>query len=79
MPADRFRRGWPVMKKVSQSKDVRKIVADAIKNGWTVERGAKHARLVSPDGLSKVTINGSPSDWRVNTKLMGDIARIERK
>lgn len=65
--------------KISNSKDVRKIVADAKKRGWTVEQGTKHARLVSPDGLSKVTINGTPSDWRVNIKLNGDIARIEKE
>jgi hypothetical protein len=63
---------------ISQSKDVRKIVSEAVNRGWTVEHGAKHSRLVSPDGKSKITINGSPSDYRVNMKLTSDIKRIEK-
>jgi hypothetical protein len=64
--------------KFSSDKDIAKEVKNAIKRGWSYEYGKKHRRLRSPDGLSVVLINGSPSDHHAAANFKHDILKIER-
>ena len=64
--------------KYSSDKDASKAVKQALRRGWSLRLGAKHARLVSPDGSKQVLISGSPSDSHAAANFKQDILRIER-
>ena len=44
------------------SKDFNVFVKQLVRMGWVFRRGAKHGRLISPDGGPTLTVPGSPSD-----------------
>lgn len=47
-----------------------------VKLGWSLERAARHVRLISPDGRTKLTVPGSPSDSRAAQNWRSQVRRI---
>ena len=58
-------------------KDVKRMVRCAEKAGWSVRRrpGATHVQLMSPDGVTIVTVESTPSDPR---SIRNTAARLRR-
>jgi hypothetical protein len=58
--------------------DTRRIVAQAVRLGCTVETGKKHGKLHIP-GASRVVVFGyTPSDHRANENFKHQIMRVAR-
>jgi hypothetical protein len=58
-------------------KDTKRVVKEALRQGWRVEERSKHIMLWPPDKtLSPVTIASTPSDKRA---LNNDIARMRQR
>jgi hypothetical protein len=47
-----------------------------VKLGWEIERASRHARLISPDGRTKLTVPGSPSDSRAAQNWRSQVRRL---
>ncbi|MCK9988771.1 MAG: hypothetical protein AzoDbin1_05243 [Azoarcus sp.] len=47
-----------------------------VKLGWELDRATRHVRLISPDGRTKLTIPGSPSDSRAAQNWRSQVRRI---
>lgn len=56
-------------------KQIDKLVADLVRNGWTFSRG-KHGKLRTPTGTGFVTIPCTPSDHRAVHNLRKAIRRL---
>lgn len=63
------------MKRYSSNKDIHRLVRRLIKEGCSYISGAKHRRLVSPNG-NKLTIPGTPSDYRAYQNFNRDARRL---
>jgi len=46
-----------------------------LKDGWSVRRGGRHYRLQSPDGKIRLTVPGSPSDFRAAENWRSQVRR----
>lgn len=66
------------MKRYSNDKNINQEVRALIKSGWTVKRGSKHARVISPSGCY-LTVPSTPSDHRAWLNFSRDIKEIINK
>lgn len=64
------------MGKSTTNKDMAKVVANLQRQGWTIKKGGKHDKLVSPDGRSSIPISRTPSDHRSAANLAHQAQRI---
>jgi len=64
------------MKKYSKDKNISNKVKILQRNGWEYRRGKKHGMIVSPRG-KKLSIPGTPSDWRSWKNFNCEVNRIE--
>lgn len=60
------------------SKDVKQIIRDLRRDGWTVEQGRTHYKAIHPKGGS-IAISVSPSDHHAVKNIKGDINRLNRQ
>jgi predicted RNA binding protein YcfA (HicA-like mRNA interferase family) len=61
---------------VPSRKDLKKLLAAALRQGWRVELGrGGHFKLYAPDGVGRVTISGTPGDRRA---FNNTVARMRR-
>lgn len=60
------------MKKYSNDKDINRLVVSYTKAGWSIGKGKKHQKLISPDGF-KFTIPSTPSDRRALYNFRRDL------
>lgn len=52
-------------------KEVRELVEEALRQGWRVSvRASGHVQLYSDDGVTIVTLSGTPSGQRWRTKAI---------
>lgn len=63
------------MRRYSNSDRIDAEVRRLLSLGWTYRRGAKHGRVVSPDGRAAVTVPGTPSDRRTPLNFIRDLKR----
>lgn len=63
------------MKRYSTSNEIDTEVRPLLALGWTYRRGAKHGRVISPDGRAAVTVPGTPSDRRSSLNFVRDLKR----
>ncbi|KGK41192.1 hypothetical protein LH51_16410 [Nitrincola sp. A-D6] len=56
-------------KKYSKNKQINALVREMLKQGYIYKRGGKHGKIISPDGKVKVTVPGTPSDWRASNSF----------
>jgi hypothetical protein len=63
------------MKRYSNSDVIDAEVRRLLTKGWTYRRGAKHGRVISPDGRAAVTVPGTPSDRRSCLNFVRDLKR----
>ncbi|NOI77514.1 hypothetical protein F0224_17670 [Vibrio coralliilyticus] len=66
------------MKRFSNNKEIQKLVARLIRNGWQCVRGAKHAKLLAPNG-KRITVPSTPSDRKAFINFSKDIQRLVRQ
>ncbi len=66
------------MKKISSNKDIAKLVKQLIKQGWQVEYGKKHLKIVHPSGR-KTSIPCTPSDHRAFMNFSHDVIRLQKQ
>ena len=59
----------------SGNKEVRKKVRKLVQEGWRVEMGGSHFRLISPKGIS-LSLTSTPSNWAASNALNRDINNI---
>jgi len=57
------------------NKDIDKLIRQLVREGWNYRRGTKHGRLITPDGMRKLTVSKSPSDIRSFQSVQRDIKR----
>ena len=57
-----------------RDKQINKLVADLVREGWHFSRG-RHGKLRNPFGTEFVTIASTPSDHRAFQNLRHDIRR----
>lgn len=62
--------------KYSNNDQINKIVKSLIKRGYIYQRGKKHGKIISPDGKKRVSIPGSPSDWRAPRQFKAEVHRF---
>lgn len=65
--------------KYCASKDFNVLVKQLVRMGWAFRRGAKHGRLISPDGGPALTVPGSPSDHRALQNFRRDVRHAQRQ
>ena len=56
-------------------KEIRKRIRKLIQEGWRVEMGGKHFRLMSPNGVS-LSLTSTPGNWAASNALRRDINNI---
>lgn len=57
-------------------KDLRKLVREMEKQGWTVEHmNSDHLRWYPPDGRDPVFSGSTPSDWRALRNIKAKLRR----
>ncbi len=66
------------MKRFSNNKEIQKLVARLIRNGWQCVRGAKHTKLLAPNG-KRITVPSTPSDRKAFINFSKDIQRLVRQ
>jgi hypothetical protein len=64
--------------KYSCAKDIDCLVRQHVDGGWTYRRGRKHGTLSPPAGGPRVTVPGTPSDWRALRNFERDLRRAYR-
>ncbi|GIU87459.1 MAG: hypothetical protein KatS3mg009_1974 [Acidimicrobiia bacterium] len=58
------------------NKEVNEIIKKLIRQGWRVERGAKHWKAYPPDKSKRmITIPTTPSDHRSLKNVISDLRR----
>lgn len=60
------------------SQATRDALRDALRVGFTIERG-KHWKVMCPRGRLVVVIGHSISNWRAERNIVSDIARVRRE
>lgn len=63
---------------ISTDKMVASFVKGLLRNGWRLQRGGKHNKLVTPSGF-KLAIPGTPSDWRAAMNFKRDVLHLARR
>lgn len=65
--------------KVSTSKEIRRVVAEAVQRGWTtVKVAGGHGKIRSPDGRFIIHLSRTPSCPHSHLNLKRDILRVEK-
>lgn len=64
------------MKKYSKDKNISNKVKLLKRSGWMYRQGKKHGMIISPGGV-KLSIPGTPSDWRSWRNFNCEVNRIE--
>ena len=60
-------------------RDVRELVHDLERHGWTVREGSKHLKLLPPGGGRPVSMSRTPSDrCRAQQNQLADLRRALR-
>lgn len=62
--------------KYCASKEIDQLVKGLIREGWHFRRGSKHGRLSSPDGLAKLSVPSTPSDYRAFLNFRRDVRHV---
>jgi hypothetical protein len=62
----------------SKDKRIACVVRVLLVQGWRYLPGRKHGKLVAPNGR-KLSVPGTPSDWRAGLNFERDARRISRK
>lgn len=60
---------------MSTKKELKKLLEEARKQGWTEKRKKKGLMLLAPDGVGKVTIHRTPSDRRSLDNVIAQMRR----
>ena len=66
------------MKKYSTDSGINDIVKQLVKDGWCYKRGAKHGKVIAPQGAAILTVPTTPSDWRASRQFRADLRRSLR-
>lgn len=59
--------------KYSSCKEIDALIRRLVGKGWSYHRGRKHGKLFAPVGGVRVTVPGSPSDWRAVMNFRRDV------
>lgn len=62
-------------KKYSANARINSLVRSLIKQGCTYKKGKKHGKVVSPDGKVRISVPGTPSDWRAPRQFRAEVKR----
>lgn len=63
---------------MSSSSDVKRLLKDLVRRGWTVEQGRKHYKCYHPAG-GFITVSLTPSCHHALRNIEGDINRLEKE
>lgn len=61
--------------KYSKNDSINAQVKLLIKQGYRYKRGSKHGALISSDGKKRISIPGTPSDWRASRQFRAEVNR----
>lgn len=64
--------------KYSSSKEFDMVIRQLLRERWTYSKGKKHGKLYPPTGSSRITVPGSPSDWRALLNFRRDVREVLR-
>lgn len=62
-------------KNLKVDREYRPLVAVAVQQGWQLVPGARHSKLVSPDGKKFIGVSGSCGDRLGPKKFRADLRR----
>jgi hypothetical protein len=63
---------------ISKDKEIAGFIRGLLSQGWSLQRGGKHNKVVTPEGF-KLAIPGTPSDWRAARNFRRDAQQLRRR
>lgn len=64
--------------KYSSCKELNVLIRQLVREGWSYSQGRKHGKLSPPVGDDRITVPGSPSDWRAVMNFRRDVREARR-
>ncbi len=60
------------MSKPTRPTSIRQVYEAARNAGWRIEEGSRHTQCFAPDGVGRVTVSSTPSDFRAIRKIISN-------